>query len=41
MKKLYIAPDMEELRFQAVEAMAATDGSEWEETFAPDEDPFA
>lgn len=41
MKKLYIAPDMEELRFQALEAMAADTSSEWEETFnEPNEDPF-
>lgn len=43
MKKLYIAPDMEELRFQALEAMAADDGSEFEEfiTDPNGEDPFA
>lgn len=43
MKKLYIAPDMEELRFQALEAMAADGSGEFEQTLPyPDgEDPFA
>lgn len=41
MKKLYIAPDMEELRFQAMEKLAVIeDGSEFVETFDV-EDPFA
>lgn len=40
MKKFYIAPDMEELRFQALEAMADEYGSEFVESLDSDEKPF-